>query len=93
MFYVALTSAKGKVYLIGERDSIFIKEITRDPSFKEFIHIPQDEHKPIKGNIPPEWLCPKCGQGRIWKKSGKFSDFLACNRYPNCEYTKSLKRR
>ncbi|WP_447412213.1 topoisomerase DNA-binding C4 zinc finger domain-containing protein, partial [Acinetobacter baumannii] len=93
LFYVALTRAKEKVYLIGERNSVFLEEITSDQIFKEFIHIPQDESKQINSNIPPEWLCPKCGQGRLWKKTGRFGDFLACNRYPNCGYTKSLKRR
>lgn len=92
LFYVALTRAKEKVFLIGERGSVFLEEITQNPNFKEFIYIPQDEHKPVNSDIPPEWLCPKCGQGRLWKKTGKFGDFLACNRYPNCNYTKSLKR-
>ena len=94
LFYVALTRAKEKVYLIGERNSVFIEEITKDPIFKEFIHIPQDEHKPINSNIPAEWLCPKCGQGRLRKiTSGPYGAFLGCNRYPNCGYKKSLKRR
>ena len=94
LFYVALTRAKEKVYLIGERSSVFLEEITSDQIFKEFIHIPQDEHKPINSNIPPEWLCPKCGQGRLRKiTSGPYGAFLGCNRYPNCGYKKSLKRR
>ena len=93
LFYVALTRAKEKVYLIGERGSVFLEEITKDQSLKEFIHIPQDEYKQINSDIPPEWLCPKCGQGRLWKKTGKFGNFLACNRYPNCDYTKSLMHR
>lgn len=93
LFYVALTRAKEKVFLIGERGSVFIKEITNDPGFKEIIHIQQDEQKPINNNIPPEWLCPKCGQGRLWKKTGKFGDFLACNRYPNCDYKRTLRKK
>ena len=91
LFYVALTRAKEKVYLIGERDSVFLEEITKDPNFKDYIHIPQDEHKSLNDDIPPQWLCPKCGQGRLWKKNGKFGSFLACNRYPHCKYTKSIK--
>lgn len=93
LFYVALTRAKEKVFLIGERNSVFLEEVTKDPSLKEFIHIPQDESKSINHDIPEKWRCPKCGQGRLWKKIGKFGDFLACNRYPNCGYTKSLKHR
>lgn len=94
LFYVALTRAKEKVYLIGERGSIFLEEITKDQSFKEFIHIPQDEYKQLNSNIPPEWLCPKCGQGRLRKiTNGPYGAFLGCSRYPNCKYTKNLKRR
>ena len=43
LFYVALTRAKEKVFLIGERGSIFMEEIINDPNFKEFIYVPQDE--------------------------------------------------
>lgn len=92
LFYVALTRAKEKVYLIGERGSVFLEEITKDPNFKEFIHIPQDEHKLVNSDIPPEWLCQKCGQGRLWKKSGPYGPFMACNNR-KCGYTRSLNRR
>ncbi|MDN5638501.1 MAG: UvrD-helicase domain-containing protein, partial [Staphylococcus equorum] len=92
LFYVALTRAKEKVYLIGERGSIFLDEIIKDQNFKELIYIPQDEHKPANSEIPPEWLCPKCNQGRIWKKTGPYGEFMACNRYPNCNYKRTLKR-
>lgn len=93
LFYVALTRAKEKVFLIGERGSVFLEEITKDPSFKNYIYIPQDEHEQVNTSIPPEWLCPKCKQGRLWKKSGQFGEFMACNGYPNCDYTRSIKRR
>ena len=36
LFYVALTRAKEKVYLIGERGSVFLEEITKDKNLKEF---------------------------------------------------------
>ena len=91
LFYVALTRAKEKVYLISERGSVFLEEICKDQNFKEFIHIPQDEHNPINSDIPPEWLCPKCRQGRLWKKNGRYGPFMACNTYPNCDYTRKLK--
>ena len=59
-----------KVFLIGERNSVFIEEITKDSSFKEFIHIPQDDNTSINHDIPDKWRCPKCQQGRMWKKQG-----------------------
>lgn len=31
--------------------------------------------------------CPKCGSGFLVERTGKYGDFLGCNRYPNCRYT------
>ncbi|WP_462176578.1 UvrD-helicase domain-containing protein [Acinetobacter baumannii] len=93
LFYVALTRAKEKVFLIGERNSVFIEEITKDSSFKEFIHIPQDDNTSINHDIPDKWRCPKCQQGRMWKKTGPYGEFMACNRYPSCDHKRSLRYR
>lgn len=30
--------------------------------------------------------CPKCVNGSLVTKKGKFGDFLACDQYPNCKY-------
>lgn len=80
LFYVALTRAKEKVYLIGERGSIFLDEITTNPNFKELIYIPQDELKPASSDVPPQWLCPKCGQGHLRKiTTGLYGAFLGCS--------------
>jgi DNA topoisomerase-1 len=35
--------------------------------------------------------CPECG-GPLTVKSGRFGPFIACTRYPECKYTKPLKR-
>ncbi|MCU4578439.1 UvrD-helicase domain-containing protein [Acinetobacter courvalinii] len=93
LFYVALTRAKEKVFLIGERNSIFLEELTKDPNLKEFIHIPQEENISINHDIPEKWRCPKCNQGRMWKRTGPYGAFMACNRYPNCDYKRNLKQR
>lgn len=93
LFYVALTRAKEKVFLIGERNSVFLEEITKDSSIKEFIHIPQDENTSINHDIPEKWRCPKCNQGRMWKRTGPYGDFMACNRYPECKNTQSLNQK
>jgi DNA topoisomerase-1 len=34
--------------------------------------------------------CPKCGQGEVVEKLGRFGRFLSCNRYPDCDYTAQL---
>lgn len=93
LFYVALTRAKEKVFLIGERNSVFLEEVTKDSSLKEFIHIHQDENTSINHDIPEKWRCPKCNQGPMWKKTGKFGNFMACNRYPQCDFTRNIRYR
>lgn len=35
--------------------------------------------------------CPECG-GKLTVKSGRFGPFIACTNYPECRYTKPLKK-
>ncbi len=30
--------------------------------------------------------CPKCGEGRLIEKKGKYGKFIACSRFPTCHY-------
>jgi ssDNA-binding Zn-finger/Zn-ribbon topoisomerase 1 len=46
--------------------------------------------------IGPKYLlkahrCPRCGRGMIILKKGRFGVFWACNLYPECNYTRSVK--
>jgi DNA topoisomerase I len=36
--------------------------------------------------------CPKCGQGQLAIKFGRNGEFLACNRYPECDFTSNFHR-
>lgn len=53
---------------------------------KELEHIlfPIDEKNPDKD--PRK--CPKCEDGRLGLKLGKFGGFVGCSNYPKCKYTK-----
>ncbi len=72
LFYVALTRAKKKVFLltIKNKESVFAKEIINDWS-KELDIL----------------LCPKCG-GRLINRDGKFGEFYGCSNYSinGCDY-------
>ncbi len=35
-------------------------------------------------------LCPVCQSGRLGLKLGRFGAFIACDRYPDCRYTRAL---
>jgi DNA topoisomerase-1 len=36
--------------------------------------------------------CPKCESGRLTIKFGRNGEFLACNRYPDCDFTSDFHR-
>lgn len=56
-------------------------------------------HKFTEDNVLHEVgdKCPGCahtdrkGGGRLIKKSGKYGDFIGCNRFPRCKYTFKIK--
>lgn len=76
LFYVAMTRAKKRVYLVAvkNRESRFYKEIT-------------NSGKEIKRNNRPT-TCPLCGGDMILRK-GKYGLFYGCSNFPKtgCKYT------
>ena len=38
-------------------------------------------------------MCPKCGEGELVKRDGKFGEFVGCSRYPACDYIKDREER
>ena len=82
LFYVALTRAKKRAYVLADRSnySVFIDEITKgsNPLIKE-IDIDNSEKftKPI--------FCNECKTGKIIKKGGGQDYFFGCTNYPYCK--------
>ena len=51
------------------------------------------ESRPLPGEEPPPQegtgeVCPKCGEGTLVGKSGRFGPFVGCSRYPDCDFIK-----
>ena len=51
------------------------------------------ESRPLPGEEPPPQegtgeVCPKCGEGTLVGKRGRFGPFVGCSRYPDCNYIK-----
>jgi DNA topoisomerase-1 len=44
----------------------------------------------LKKGKPTDEVCPECGEGRILERWGRFGRFLACERYPECKYTRNV---
>lgn len=76
LFYVALTRARKKAFLLVEEKnkSLFIKELEEQY---------EDDFKNEK------YECPKCG-GKLRVKEGQYGRFLGCCNYPECTYTKNI---
>jgi DNA topoisomerase-1 len=55
------------------------------PEHKESRPLPGDELPPQEGSGE---VCPKCGEGTLVGKNGRFGPFLGCSRYPDCDYIK-----
>jgi DNA topoisomerase-1 len=46
----------------------------------------------VKGNIPLDEKCPKCGRPLVLK-SGRFGRFKACSGYPECKFKESMVKK
>jgi DNA helicase-4 len=78
LFYVALTRAKKKVFLltVKNKESVFIEELWGrygDQLQKE------------------QFTCPICG-GKLVRRTGKYGDFFGCSNYNSgqCKYTRKI---
>ena len=45
---------------------------------------------PDKNDGSDPRLCPKCGNGRLALRGGKFGAFVACSNYPECKFTRQF---
>jgi DNA topoisomerase-1 len=48
------------------------------------------EMEDFKKGKPTDETCPQCGEGKLLEKWGRFGRFLACERYPDCKYTRNI---
>lgn len=80
LFYVALTRAKRGIfiYTLADRPSVFLTELQRAGA----LTIQSSSGESLEFNP-----CPKCGSGFKTLKSGKYSQFFGCSRYPKCDWT------
>ncbi|PKI17951.1 UvrD-helicase domain-containing protein [Colwellia sp. 12G3] len=83
LFYVALTRAKDRVYLIADmiEASCFVKELVDEH------HIELNEFDTTTSQLfINEINCLVCETGTLKKKTGRFGAFYACTHFPRCEH-------
>ena len=79
LFYVALTRAKKKVFILTEtgKQSIFVQELIKNPYQVE-----------VFGNRPDKEIkCPVCVEGILSVKNSGERTFFGCSNYPYCAHT------
>lgn len=89
LLYVALTRARKQAFLVTKknRDSMFAVELMA-ASGVDVVTI--EGGVQIEGAVP---TCPKCNQGTMVQKSGKFGPFLGCSRFPKCVNTTKIGKK
>ncbi|EHH1077591.1 UvrD-helicase domain-containing protein [Vibrio parahaemolyticus] len=82
LFYVALTRAKHKVYLLADMTDVseFVLELMKDcysVNLGEFdtSRLQQETEK---------MMCHQCGVGVMHPKAGQYGHFFSCSLYPRC---------
>lgn len=85
LFYVALTRARKTVTLVTmeRKESSFIVELVRERGIAI---------NDATGNQVASETCPRCGDGFLSQRKGKYGPFVACTRYPKCEFTRNIER-
>lgn len=83
LFYVALTRARRTVTLITieRKESQFVAELVREQGI---------EIEDATGNQVTSEMCPRCSDGFLTQKKGKYGPFIACTRYPRCDFTRNI---
>ncbi|WP_232459916.1 UvrD-helicase domain-containing protein [Curvibacter sp. AEP1-3] len=85
LFYVALTRARQTVTLvtIERKESLFIAELVREQGISI-----EDQ---VRNQVASE-MCPRCGDGFLTQRKGKYGHFIACTKYPRCDFTRNITR-
>ncbi|WP_246129215.1 UvrD-helicase domain-containing protein [Colwellia demingiae] len=83
LFYVALTRARDRVYIIGDmsESNHFVKELVNDHQIElnEF-------ESTASQSLVDDLHCLACETGLLKKRTGRFGPFYACSHFPLCEY-------
>lgn len=90
LFYVALTRAKHKVFLITNmlKASEFIKELIEEDYPLELEEFNCSDMQKNAHAL----TCPTCKTGTLLVREGKYGPFMSCSNYPQCKYKESTCR-
>lgn len=83
LFYVAITRAKDRVYIIADMSDSndFVQELVNDHHI-ELHEFDSTTSQTSVADIP----CMVCDTGTLKKRAGRYGNFYACSNYPRCEH-------
>jgi len=83
LFYVALTRAKHRVYIIADMadSSVFVKELIEehDVELNEFAIT-------VNQTIADQIRCSVCKTGTLKSRLGRYGRFYSCSHFPRCDH-------
>ncbi len=81
LFYVALTRARHRVYVLGSKGSpsCFVTEL---------VHGDGGCALRIADELKGDGICPQCGLGTLTPRNGAHGPFFGCSEFPVCRYTR-----
>lgn len=83
LFYVALTRAKDRVYIIADMTDVspFVTELVDDHQIElnEF-------DSTVSQSFVEDITCLVCETGILKKRTGKYGNFYSCSHFPRCEH-------
>ncbi|GAA7441463.1 type I DNA topoisomerase [Helicobacter pylori] len=92
-----IVDSKFSASLEEELDNIAQNKADYQQVLKDFYYPFMDKIEAGKKNIISQKVhektgqsCPKCG-GELVKKNSRYGEFIACNNYPKCKYTKQTE--
>ena len=88
LLYVALTRAKKQVFLVTRqsRDSMFAVELMSD-SLINVVNVDSATSENVQVQT-----CTLCKNGVMVIRSGPYSNFLGCSRFPECIHKMKIKK-
>src|SRR5262245_14341790 len=88
LFYVALTRARHRVYLLVSKylPSSFADELEKMVDIERMLTYP--EPSAYGESAQTSERCPMCKKGWLRKIKGRRGPFYGCSEYPTCRYTR-----
>lgn len=74
----------------GEKDYVEILREFYTPFNQDIVHAKENLQKIEMEVSKLGEKCPECTEGELVYKDGRFGQFIACERFPDCQYTRNI---